>query len=152
MINRTGTKFSGLMVTSQASPMAQQLAGMSVGLAVTAVSVLALFNAAGRGASPSSECPGGKLCNLFCGDFSNGNLLRLPDGCISRVYGGSVWYKKQQCELWNHVYRFCRGRNPWTHNRQQDCICLWDLYKGLLFCSRPCSGRNYLIGYLSEIE
>ena len=61
MINRTGTKFSGLMVTSQASPMAQQLAGMSVGLAVTAVSVLALFNAAGRGASPSSECPGGKL-------------------------------------------------------------------------------------------
>ena len=53
--------FSGLMVTSQASPMAQQLAGMSVGLAATAVSVLALFNAAGRGASPSSECPGGKL-------------------------------------------------------------------------------------------
>lgn len=40
--------FSGLMVTSQASPMAQQLAGMSVGLAATAVSVLALFNAAGR--------------------------------------------------------------------------------------------------------
>lgn len=40
--------FSGLMVTSQASPMAQQITGMSVGLAATAVSVLALFNAAGR--------------------------------------------------------------------------------------------------------
>ncbi len=40
--------FSGLMVTSQASPMAQQTAGMSVGMAATAVSVLALFNAAGR--------------------------------------------------------------------------------------------------------
>lgn len=40
--------FSGLMVTSQASPMAQQAAGMSVGMAATAVSVLALFNAAGR--------------------------------------------------------------------------------------------------------
>lgn len=40
--------FSGLMVTSQASPMAQSMAGMSVGMAATAVSVLALFNAAGR--------------------------------------------------------------------------------------------------------
>lgn len=40
--------FSGLMVTSQASPMAQQIAGMSVGAAATAVSVLALSNAAGR--------------------------------------------------------------------------------------------------------
>lgn len=40
--------FSGLMITSQASPMAQNMAGMSVGMAATAVSVLALFNAAGR--------------------------------------------------------------------------------------------------------
>ena len=40
--------FSGLMITSQASPMAQKMAGMSVGLAATAVSILALFNAAGR--------------------------------------------------------------------------------------------------------
>ena len=40
--------FSGLMITSQASPMAQKMAGMSVGLAATAVSVLALFNSAGR--------------------------------------------------------------------------------------------------------
>jgi len=40
--------FSGLMITSQASPMAQAMAGMSVGMAATAVSVLALFNAAGR--------------------------------------------------------------------------------------------------------
>lgn len=40
--------FSGLMVTSQASPMAQNMTGMTVGMAATAVSVLALFNAAGR--------------------------------------------------------------------------------------------------------
>lgn len=40
--------FSGLMITSQASPMAQNMAGMSAGMAATAVSVLALFNAAGR--------------------------------------------------------------------------------------------------------
>jgi MFS family permease len=40
--------FSGLMVTSQASPMAQNMTGMTVGMAATAVSVLALFNAIGR--------------------------------------------------------------------------------------------------------
>lgn len=40
--------FSGLMITSQASPMAQGLAGMTAAMAATTVSVLALFNAAGR--------------------------------------------------------------------------------------------------------
>lgn len=40
--------FSGLMITSQASSMAQQMAGMSPALAAGAVSILALFNAAGR--------------------------------------------------------------------------------------------------------
>ena len=40
--------FSGLMITSQASPMAQGMVGMTAALAATAVSVLALFNAAGR--------------------------------------------------------------------------------------------------------
>lgn len=40
--------FSGLMITSQASPMAQKITGMSVGMAATAVSILALFNSAGR--------------------------------------------------------------------------------------------------------
>ena len=40
--------FSGLMVTSQASPLAQGLAGMSVGAAALVVSVLALANAGGR--------------------------------------------------------------------------------------------------------
>ena len=40
--------FSGLMITSQASPMAQTMTGMTPALAATAVSVLALFNAAGR--------------------------------------------------------------------------------------------------------
>lgn len=38
----------GLMATSQASPIAQRMIGMSAGAAATAVSVLALFNAAGR--------------------------------------------------------------------------------------------------------
>ena len=40
--------FSGLMITSQASPMAQRITGMTVGMAATAVSILALFNSAGR--------------------------------------------------------------------------------------------------------
>ena len=40
--------FSGLMITSQASPMAQRMTGMTPALAATAVSVLALFNAGGR--------------------------------------------------------------------------------------------------------
>lgn len=40
--------FSGLMITSQASPMAQYIVGMSVGMAATTVSLLALFNATGR--------------------------------------------------------------------------------------------------------
>lgn len=40
--------FSGLMITSQASSMAQTIAGMRVGMAATAVSILALFNAMGR--------------------------------------------------------------------------------------------------------
>jgi len=40
--------FSGMMIISQASPVAQQMIGMSVSAAATAVSVLALFNTAGR--------------------------------------------------------------------------------------------------------
>lgn len=40
--------FSGLMIISQASPMAQSMIHMSAGLAATCVSVLALFNALGR--------------------------------------------------------------------------------------------------------
>lgn len=40
--------FSGLMVISQASPIAQRMIGMSVSSAAAAVSVLALFNTAGR--------------------------------------------------------------------------------------------------------
>lgn len=40
--------FSGLMIVSQASPLAQRMVGMSVSSAAVAVSVLALFNTAGR--------------------------------------------------------------------------------------------------------
>jgi MFS family permease len=40
--------FSGLMAVSQASPVAQRMIGMSTGSAAVAVSLLALFNAAGR--------------------------------------------------------------------------------------------------------
>ncbi len=40
--------FCGLMVVSQASPMAQSIVGVSAAVAATAVSILALFNAAGR--------------------------------------------------------------------------------------------------------
>lgn len=40
--------FSGMMIISQASPVAQKMIGMSVSSAATAVSVLALFNTAGR--------------------------------------------------------------------------------------------------------
>lgn len=40
--------FSGLMIISQASPLAQRMIGMSAAQAATVVSVLALFNTAGR--------------------------------------------------------------------------------------------------------
>ena len=40
--------FSGLMITSNASPMAQNIVEMTAGAAAVVVSVLALFNAAGR--------------------------------------------------------------------------------------------------------
>jgi len=40
--------FSGLMIISQASPVAQRMVGLSVTEAAAAVSVLALFNTAGR--------------------------------------------------------------------------------------------------------
>ncbi|MDK2808426.1 MAG: transporter, family, oxalate/formate antiporter, partial [Clostridiales bacterium] len=40
--------FSGLMITSQASPMAQSIIKMSTAMAATCVSILALFNATGR--------------------------------------------------------------------------------------------------------
>ena len=40
--------FSGLMVTSQASPVAQEMIGMTAAEAAAAVSVLALFNTMGR--------------------------------------------------------------------------------------------------------
>lgn len=48
LIMLTCGAFSGLMITSQASPMAQRMTGMTPALAATAVSVLALFNAGGR--------------------------------------------------------------------------------------------------------
>lgn len=57
--------FSGLMITSQASPMAQQMAGMTVGLAATAVSVLALFNAAGRIVAGTLSDKFGRVTVLF---------------------------------------------------------------------------------------
>ena len=38
----------GMMTISQASPIAENMIGMSVGAATAAVSILALFNAAGR--------------------------------------------------------------------------------------------------------
>jgi MFS family permease len=40
--------FSGLMIISQASPIAQRMVGMSVSAATAAVSILALFNTMGR--------------------------------------------------------------------------------------------------------
>lgn len=40
--------FSGLMITSQVSPMAQIITGMSVDMAAATVSMMALFNATGR--------------------------------------------------------------------------------------------------------
>ena len=58
--------FSGLMITSQASPMAQSMAGMSVAAAGVAVSVLALFNAAGRVAAGFLSDLLGRVNVLLC--------------------------------------------------------------------------------------
>lgn len=60
--------FSGLMITSQASPMAQRITGMSAGMAATAVSILALFNSAGRLAAGSLSDRFGRII-VLCGAF-----------------------------------------------------------------------------------
>ncbi len=84
--------FCGLMCTSQTSSIAQNMMGMSAGAAATAVSVLALFNAAGRIAAGrlsdgigrintiSLACVGaviGLLLLFFCGQ---GNILQFYVG------------------------------------------------------------------------
>lgn len=48
IIMMTCGAFSGMMIISQASPMAQGMAGMTVTMAATAVSILAMFNVGGR--------------------------------------------------------------------------------------------------------
>ena len=60
--------FSGLMLTSQASPMAQMMTGMTPALAATAVSVLALFNVGGRIVAGSLSDRFGRA-TVLCGAF-----------------------------------------------------------------------------------
>lgn len=57
--------FSGMMIISQASAMAQNMAGMSVIAASTAVSVLSLFNASGRIAAGYISDKIGRINTLF---------------------------------------------------------------------------------------
>ena len=60
--------FSGLMLTSQASPMAQKMTGMTPALAATAVSVLALFNVGGRIVAGTLSDRFGRA-TVLCGAF-----------------------------------------------------------------------------------
>lgn len=71
--------FSGMMCISQAASIAQTLIGMSVSLAATAVSVLALFNAAGR---------------VLAGRLSDsiGRINTLSLGCMVEIIGLALLY------------------------------------------------------------
>ena len=66
--------FSGMMCISQAASIAQGMIGMSVSLSATAVSVLALFNAAGR-------ILAGRLSDVI------GRIHTLSLGCLVEVAG-----------------------------------------------------------------
>lgn len=58
--------FGGLMCTSQASPVAQKMIGMSAAAATTVVSVLALFNTAGRIVAGYVSDKIGRINTLAC--------------------------------------------------------------------------------------
>lgn len=66
--------FSGMMCISQAASIAQNLVGMNISMAATAVSVLALFNAAGR---------------VFAGMLSDaiGRIHTLSLACVVEIVG-----------------------------------------------------------------
>lgn len=71
--------FSGMMVISQASPVAQNMVGMSVAAAGGAVSVLALFNASGR---------------ILAGYISDriGRINTLMAACVLSIFGLFLLY------------------------------------------------------------
>lgn len=71
--------FSGMMIISQASAIAQNMIGMSVASAATAVSVLALFNAVGR---------------ILAGSISDkiGCINTLRAGCVLSIVGLLILY------------------------------------------------------------
>ena len=69
----------GLMTISQASPIAQNMIGMSVDAATTAVSVLALFNAAGRVLAGWISDKIGRINTLFI-------MLILAVGGLALLY------------------------------------------------------------------
>ena len=80
--------FSGLMITSQASPMAQGMTGMSVTMAATAVSILALFNAAGRIVAGTLSDKFGRI-NVLRGAF----LLQIVGLVLLIGAGGGQSFK-----------------------------------------------------------
>ena len=84
--------FSGLMITSQASPMAQKMVGMTPALAATAVSVLALFNAGGRIVAGVLSDKFGRVAVLmgaFVLEFAGlALLLTAADGTVIRFMMG----------------------------------------------------------------
>lgn len=73
----------GLMTISQASPIAQNMIGMSVGAATTAVSVLALFNAAGRVLAGWISDKIGRINTLFI-------MLVLAVGGLALLYFAGI--------------------------------------------------------------
>lgn len=84
--------FSGLMVISQASPIAQQMIGMSVSHAAAAVSTLALFNTAGRILAGMLSDKIGIIYTLriffTLSAIGSGFLIRSGSGDILRFYLG----------------------------------------------------------------
>ncbi len=83
--------FSGLMLISQASNMAQQMVGMTAEAAAIVVSVLALFNVAGRVVSGWLSDKIGRIRTLeiaFLIAVAGLAMLLLSNGNVALFYGG----------------------------------------------------------------
>lgn len=163
----TSGAFSGMMVISQASPVAQNMVGMTAIAASGAVSVLAFFNAAGRIlAGYISDKIGrintlmsacmlsiigllclylsgtGSIATFYAGISIVGISFGSIYGSLSGIYGRPVRRPEQQCQLWDYVYRVCPGRLLRATDYEQCLQQLRGIPKCFFDCLRTERRRN----------
>ena len=159
--------FAGLMCTSQASPIAQKMVGMSAAAATTVVSVLALFNTGGRILAGYISDKIGRINTLaitsllsvagltmlyFSGGSSVGTFY-MGISMIGLSFGSLMGYSlasrqislgpKQQRKLRNYVYRICAGWLFRSIHHEERVQCRWQLSESLCYCSSLRPDRIY---------